>query len=55
MNPQGDNFLKLTRERNRQNLNYINLKIELPSGVAMHLNSKKKLRAARKRRVVKKT
>ena len=51
---EGNNFLKLTIERNRQSLNYINLKTELPLGATVHLNSKKKLRVARKRRVVRK-
>ena len=55
LNPQGDNFLELTIERNRQSLNYINLKTKLPLGATVHLNSKKKLRAARKGRVVRKT
>ena len=42
LNLQHDNFIESTRERNKQSLNFINRKIELPLKATMHLNSKKK-------------
>ena len=42
LNLQDDNFLESTRKRNRQSLNFINLKIELPLKAIIRLNSKKK-------------
>ena len=42
LNLQDDNFLESTRKRNRQSLNFINLKIELPLKGIIRLNSKKK-------------
>ena len=42
LNLQDDNFLESTRKRNRQSLNFINLKIELPLKAIIRLNNKKK-------------
>ena len=42
LNLQDDNFLKSTQERNKQSLNFINWKIELPLKITMRLNGKKK-------------
>ena len=42
LNLQHDNFLKSTQERNKQSLNFIDRKIELPLKTTMRLNSKKK-------------
>ena len=41
-NPQRDNFMESSKERNRQSLNFINLKIELLLENTMCSNSKKK-------------
>ena len=42
-NPQRDNFMESSKERNRQSLNFINLKIELLLENTMCLNNKKKI------------
>ena len=42
LNLQHDNFLESTQERNKESLNFINWKIELPLKTTTRLNSKKK-------------
>ena len=48
LNLQHDNFLESTQERNKESLNFINWKIELPLKTTTRLNSKRKLMVSRK-------
>ena len=42
LNPQRDNYMESSKERNRQSLNFINIKIELLLENTMCSNNKKK-------------